>query len=179
MRWHNGRSGAPETCNTEKPTKAALLSRTRAQRIPFRPGDSYSNKGRIHSRRPTRHSHFSLAIRRRTIHSVLSLAYIGTASATESGVNLRVDPRRFRLGGKKEAAGMFAADAVSLWRLNQSAPGINYLARSTTVEKAHSPSPYSPSMAQASVRGACGFVLADKHGAIRLEPSGARPWNRR
>src|SRR5271170_3603155 len=30
-----------------------------------------SNKGRIHSRRPTRHSHFSLAIRRRTIHSGL------------------------------------------------------------------------------------------------------------
>jgi hypothetical protein len=54
---------------------------------------------------------------------------------------------------------MFAANAVSLWRLNQSAPGINYLARSRTVEKAHSPSPYSPSMAQASVRGACGFVL--------------------
>ena len=59
---------------------------------------------------------------------------------------------------------MFAADAVSLWRLNQSAPGINYLARSRTAEKAHSPSPYSPSMAQASVRGACGFVLADKTG---------------
>jgi hypothetical protein len=54
---------------------------------------------------------------------------------------------------------MFAADAVSLWRLNQSAPGINYLARSRTVEKAHPPSPYSSSMAQASVRGACGFVL--------------------
>ena len=34
------------------PTKAALLKRTRAQRIPFRPGDRYSNKGRIHSRRP-------------------------------------------------------------------------------------------------------------------------------
>jgi hypothetical protein len=32
--------------------KAALLTRTRAQRIPFRPGDRYSNKGRIHSRRP-------------------------------------------------------------------------------------------------------------------------------
>src|SRR5271169_5886588 len=99
----------------------------------------------------------------------LSLAYIGTASATEFGVNLRVDPRRFRLGGKKEAAGMFAADAVSLWRLNQSAPGINYLARSTTVEKAHSPSPYSPSMAQASVRGACGFVLVAKPEVIHRD----------
>src|ERR1700756_1054191 len=34
------------------PTKAAKLIRTRAQRIPFRPRDRYSNKGRIHSRRP-------------------------------------------------------------------------------------------------------------------------------
>src|SRR6516225_12405775 len=34
------------------PAKAAKLIRTRAQRIPFRPGDRYSNKGRIHSRRP-------------------------------------------------------------------------------------------------------------------------------
>src|SRR5277367_5381660 len=101
------------------------------------------------------------------VTSGLSLAYIGTASTIEFDVSLRVDPRRFRLGGKKEAAGMFAADAVSLWRLNQSAPGINYLARSTTVEKAHSPSPYSPSMAQASVRGACGFVLVANPEVIR------------
>jgi len=43
--------------------------------------------------------------------SGLSLAYIGTASTIEFDVSLRVDPRRFRLGGKKEAAGMFAADA--------------------------------------------------------------------
>jgi hypothetical protein len=63
---------------------------------------------------------------------------------------------------------MFTGDAVSLWRLNQSAPGINYLARSRTVEKAHSPSPYSPSMAQASVRGACGFVLAGNSVTIAL-----------
>ena len=34
------------------PAKAATLNRTRAQRIPFRPGDRCSNKGRIHSRRP-------------------------------------------------------------------------------------------------------------------------------
>src|SRR5271169_7032718 len=61
---------------------------------------------------------------------------------------------------------------VSLWRLNQSAPGINYLARSSTVEKAHSPSPYSPSMAQASVRGACGFVLVVNSEVSRIFPSG-------
>src|ERR1700751_1220775 len=44
--------GAPETCIRKMPTKAAKLKRTRAQRIPFRPGDRYSNRGRIHSRRP-------------------------------------------------------------------------------------------------------------------------------
>src|SRR6516165_9600090 len=40
------------------PTKAAKVKRTRAQRIPFRPGDRYSNKGRIHSRRPILSSAF-------------------------------------------------------------------------------------------------------------------------
>src|SRR5215469_7357080 len=40
------------------PSKAATLKRTRAQRIPFRPGDRYTNKGRIHSRRPTLSSSF-------------------------------------------------------------------------------------------------------------------------
>ena len=40
------------TCIRKMPSKAALLKRTRAQRIPFRPGVRYSNKGRIHSRRP-------------------------------------------------------------------------------------------------------------------------------
>ena len=36
------------------------------QRIPSWPGALCSNKGRIHSRRPTCHSHFSLATNRRT-----------------------------------------------------------------------------------------------------------------
>ena len=40
----------------------------------------------------------------------LSLAYIGSASITEFGVSLRIDPRRFRLGDEKEAAG--GGDAV-------------------------------------------------------------------
>jgi len=57
-----------------------------------------------------------------------------------------VDPRRFRLGGKKESAG--AADAMSLWRLNQSTHVISYLARSTKADEAISASPYTPSMAQ-------------------------------
>src|ERR1700704_6774554 len=51
----------------EKPSKAALLNRTSAQRIPSRPGALCSNKGRIHLRRPSCHFHFSLATKRRTI----------------------------------------------------------------------------------------------------------------
>src|SRR5450755_4809612 len=43
----------------------------RAQRIPSWPGVINSNKGRIHLRRPTCHPHFSLATKRRTIHSGL------------------------------------------------------------------------------------------------------------
>jgi hypothetical protein len=39
------------------------------------------------------------------VQGELSLAYIGTASITEFGVSLRVDPRRFRLGDEKEGAG--------------------------------------------------------------------------
>jgi hypothetical protein len=50
---------------------------------------------------------------------------------------------------------------MSLWRLNQSTPVISYLARSTKADEAIFASPYTPNMAQSSVRGACGFVLAD------------------
>src|SRR6266496_425227 len=53
MRWQKRSIPAlPKTCNRKMPLKAALLKRTRAQRIPFRPGVRYSNGGRIHSRRP-------------------------------------------------------------------------------------------------------------------------------
>jgi hypothetical protein len=48
---------------------------------------------------------------------------------------------------------------MSLWRLNQSTPVISYLARSTKADEAIFASPYTPNMAQSSVRGACGFVL--------------------
>src|SRR5713226_2472633 len=60
-----------KTCKPEKLSKAALLNRTSAQRIPSRPGALCSNEGRIHLRRPSCHFHFSLATRRRTIHSGL------------------------------------------------------------------------------------------------------------
>lgn len=39
----------------------------------------------------------------------MSLAYIGTASGRGIRVNLVVDPRRFRLGDEKEAAGVAVA----------------------------------------------------------------------
>jgi len=58
MRWQNGRSRRPRNLQPDNASKAALLKRTRAQRIPFRPGDRYSNKGRIHSRRPILASSF-------------------------------------------------------------------------------------------------------------------------
>ncbi len=53
MRWQKRSIPAlSRTCTRKMPLKAALLKRTRAQRIPFRPGVRYSNQGRIHSRRP-------------------------------------------------------------------------------------------------------------------------------
>jgi len=48
--------------------------RKRAQRIPSCPGEIFPDEGRIHLRRPTRHPHFSLATRRRTIQ-LLRRAY--------------------------------------------------------------------------------------------------------
>jgi hypothetical protein len=64
---------------------------------------------------------------------------------------------------------------MSLWRLNQSTPVISYLAISTKADKAIFASPYTLSMAQSSVRGACGFVLADNPAGTRdltFNPSG-------
>jgi hypothetical protein len=91
-----------------------------------------------------------------------------------------------RGGFDKEArrkAQALAADAMSLWRLNQSTPVISYLVRSTKADEARSAIPYTPSMAQSSVRGACGFVLVGKPHLTpqRLTPTtscgpGTLPW---
>jgi hypothetical protein len=35
--------GAPKTCISNQPSKAAMVNRMRAHRIPFRPGVRYSN----------------------------------------------------------------------------------------------------------------------------------------
>ena len=63
------------------PPKAALLNRTRAQRIPFRPGDRYSNKGRIHSRRP-----------------ILSSSFFACKTAADHTFRFGGDTPRFRFG---------------------------------------------------------------------------------
>jgi hypothetical protein len=63
--------GALETCHTEQPSEASKLVRTRAQRIPSRSRASAHKKtGYICADQPV-HLHFSLATRRRTIHSGL------------------------------------------------------------------------------------------------------------
>ena len=63
--------GGLETCHTEQPSEASKLVRTRAQRIPSRSRASAHKKtGYIYADQPV-HLHFSLATRRRTIHSVL------------------------------------------------------------------------------------------------------------
>jgi hypothetical protein len=67
----------------EKPSKAALLNRTSAQRIPSRPGALCSNEGRIHLRRPS-----------------CQLSFFACDKAAD---------HTFRLADKNEAAG--AADA--------------------------------------------------------------------
>ena len=63
--------GVLETCYTEQALEAVKLVRTRARRIPSSAQSNCSTRGRIHLRRPTCQLHFSLAARRRTIHSVL------------------------------------------------------------------------------------------------------------
>src|ERR1035437_2975867 len=70
----------PGIRNTSSET--VLLNRTRAQRIPSSAKSNGSQKGRIHLRRPNRHLHFSLAKRRRTIHSGLATTQELTNSAT-------------------------------------------------------------------------------------------------
>ena len=60
---------ALETCNTEKPPEAVKLGRTRSAAHSIKVTSFCSRKDRIHLRRPNRHSHFSLAVRRRAIPS--------------------------------------------------------------------------------------------------------------
>src|SRR5580692_11139359 len=63
--------GALETCHPEQPFEASKLVRTRAQRIPSRSRASAHTKTGYICADPTVYLHFSLATRRRTIHSGL------------------------------------------------------------------------------------------------------------
>jgi hypothetical protein len=68
MRWHNGRTRRSKNPNRKKPFKAVLLMGQ--ERSAFHPGQELLlQRRRIHLRRPTCHSYFSLATSRRTIHS--------------------------------------------------------------------------------------------------------------
>ena len=56
----------------------------------------------------------------------------------------------------------FAADALSLWIFNRSLLTINELFHYPAKQMKRSYPAHAQYMAQSSVRGACGFVLADK-----------------
>jgi hypothetical protein len=85
---------------------------------------------------------------------VSPLAKIGNASKTSLSKPLNLVRGVFDLEVRRKPQA-FAADAVSLWILNQSPLIINGLA---LYAKPHFSGPYSLSMAQSSVHGACGFV---------------------
>ncbi len=86
----------PKTCIRKMPSKAALLKRTRAQRIPFRPGVRYSNKGRIHSRRPILSSSF-FACKTAADHT-FRIAHIYVSQSQEKSTGFLGALRRARDG---------------------------------------------------------------------------------
>ena len=72
MRWHNGRTRRSPNPNPEEVLRDCVTNGERSAAHSILARSLGSNKGRIHLRRPTRQSHFSLATRRRTIHSELA-----------------------------------------------------------------------------------------------------------
>jgi len=69
MRWHNGRTRRSENPYPEEVLQDCLTNGETSAAHSILARSYCSNEGRIHLRRPTCHSHFSLATRRRTIHS--------------------------------------------------------------------------------------------------------------
>ena len=69
MRWHNGRTRRSPNPNSEEVLRDCVTNGERSAAHSILARSLGSNKGRIHLRRPTCHSHFSLAARRRTIHA--------------------------------------------------------------------------------------------------------------
>src|ERR1700733_4656523 len=72
MRWHNGRTRRSPNPNPAEVLRDCVTNGERSAAHSILARSLGSNKGRIHLRRPTCHSHFSLAARRRTIHDGLS-----------------------------------------------------------------------------------------------------------
>jgi len=66
---------------------------------------------------------------------------------------------RFRFGGKKEAAGVCRGCGEPMEIQSKLACNQQVSQGTTIAEETHSSNPYTSSMAQPSVRGACGFVL--------------------
>src|SRR6202044_1952443 len=69
MIWHNGRTQRSPNPNPAEVLRDCVTNGERSAAHSILARSLGSNKGRIHLRRPTCHSHFSLAARRRTIHS--------------------------------------------------------------------------------------------------------------
>src|ERR1700756_980949 len=71
MRWHNGRTRCSPNPNPEEVFRDCVTNGERSAAHSILARSYCSNEGRMHLRRPTCYFHFSLAGRRRTIHSVL------------------------------------------------------------------------------------------------------------
>src|ERR1017187_9173701 len=76
---------------------------------------------------------------------------------------------RFRFGGKKEAAGVCRGCGESMEFQSQTADTERVITLLDKADGAILSGPWPQYMAQCSVRGACGFVLADKLSGSRLE----------
>ena len=68
-RWHYGRTRRSQNPKPEEVFRDCVTKWDQSAAHSILARSFHSNKGRIHLRRPTRQSHFSLATRRRTIHS--------------------------------------------------------------------------------------------------------------
>src|SRR4051812_14756752 len=81
-RWHNGRTRRSLNPHSEEVFQDCVTKWKESAAHSILARSFHSNKGRIHLRRPTCHSHFSLATRRRTIHSELSTHTPATAPSS-------------------------------------------------------------------------------------------------
>jgi hypothetical protein len=76
-----------------------------------------------------------------------------------SGDELCANPRRFRLGGKKEAAGVCRRCDESMEFQSQTADNERVVTLHDKADEEFLSGPWPQYMAKCSVRGACGFVL--------------------